>query len=81
LGFISIIIITVAAIIASAGAVIVIIMKQKQLNLTFSLLSYVQPAKSYKLKHLTKLEVVANDPSGCTFFMVPLPSSSDTHFC
>ncbi|KAF3333842.1 roothairless 1 [Carex littledalei] len=28
-----------------------------------------EPAKLYKLKHLTKLEVVANDPSGCTFFM------------
>jgi hypothetical protein len=38
----------------------------------------VQPGKLYKLKHLTKLEVVANDPSGCTFFMVPLPSSSDS---
>lgn len=28
-----------------------------------------EPAKLYKLKHLTKLEVVTNDPSGCTFFM------------
>ncbi|CAN1194334.1 hypothetical protein LINPERHAP2_LOCUS42523 [Linum perenne] len=26
-----------------------------------------QPAKLYKLKHLSKVEVVANDPSGCTF--------------
>ncbi|KAB1220521.1 Exocyst complex component SEC3A [Morella rubra] len=26
-----------------------------------------EPAKLYKLKHLTKMEVIANDPSGCTF--------------
>ncbi|XP_057434895.1 exocyst complex component SEC3A-like isoform X1 [Lotus japonicus] len=26
-----------------------------------------EPAKIYKLKHLSKLEVVTNDPSGCTF--------------
>ncbi|CAN0922129.1 Exocyst complex component SEC3A [Linum grandiflorum] len=26
-----------------------------------------EPAKLYKLKHLSKVEVVANDPSGCTF--------------
>lgn len=26
-----------------------------------------EPAKVYKLKHLSKVEVVANDPSGCTF--------------
>ncbi|KAI5403024.1 Exocyst complex component S3A [Lathyrus oleraceus] len=26
-----------------------------------------EPAKIYKLKHLSKVEVVSNDPSGCTF--------------
>ncbi|XP_054817382.1 exocyst complex component SEC3A isoform X1 [Prosopis cineraria] len=26
-----------------------------------------EPAKIYKLKHLSKVEVIANDPSGCTF--------------
>ncbi|TKY75120.1 Exocyst complex component SEC3A [Spatholobus suberectus] len=26
-----------------------------------------EPAKIYKLKHLSKMEVVTNDPSGCTF--------------
>ncbi|KAK7268143.1 hypothetical protein RIF29_20830 [Crotalaria pallida] len=26
-----------------------------------------EPAKIYKLKHLSKVEVVTNDPSGCTF--------------
>ncbi|QCE16583.1 Exocyst complex component Sec3 [Vigna unguiculata] len=26
-----------------------------------------EPAKLYKLKHLSKMEVVTNDPSGCTF--------------
>ncbi|XP_020202676.2 exocyst complex component SEC3A isoform X1 [Cajanus cajan] len=26
-----------------------------------------EPAKLYKLKHLSKVEVAANDPSGCTF--------------
>ncbi|KAF7817545.1 exocyst complex component SEC3A isoform X1 [Senna tora] len=26
-----------------------------------------EPAKIYKLKHLSKVEVTANDPSGCTF--------------
>ncbi|KAG6626697.1 exocyst complex component SEC3A isoform X2 [Carya illinoinensis] len=26
-----------------------------------------EPAKLYKLKHLSKVEVIANDPSGCTF--------------
>ncbi|GMI82579.1 exocyst complex component sec3A [Hibiscus trionum] len=26
-----------------------------------------EPAKLYKLKHLSKVEVVTNDPSGCTF--------------
>ncbi|RVX15214.1 Exocyst complex component SEC3A [Vitis vinifera] len=28
-----------------------------------------QPAKLYKLKHLSKVEVIANDPSGCTFML------------
>ncbi|KAF9604135.1 hypothetical protein IFM89_002810 [Coptis chinensis] len=28
-----------------------------------------QPAKLYKLKHLSKVEVISNDPSGCTFFL------------
>lgn len=31
---------------------------------------HVQPAKLYKLKHLSKVEVIANDPSGCTFTLV-----------
>lgn len=29
-----------------------------------------QPAKVYKMKHLSKVEVVPNDPSGCTFLLV-----------
>lgn len=29
-----------------------------------------QPAKLYKLKHLSKVEVITNDPSGCTFTLV-----------
>ncbi|XP_020594062.1 exocyst complex component SEC3A-like isoform X2 [Phalaenopsis equestris] len=28
-----------------------------------------EPAKLYKLKHLSKLEVIQNDPSGCTFML------------
>ncbi|KAL7207820.1 hypothetical protein ACSBR1_029716 [Camellia fascicularis] len=28
-----------------------------------------EPAKLYKLKHLSKVEVVTNDPSGCTFML------------
>lgn len=28
-----------------------------------------EPAKLYKLKHLTKVEVVSNDPKGCTFIL------------
>ncbi|KAL7155191.1 hypothetical protein ABFS83_03G059400 [Erythranthe nasuta] len=28
-----------------------------------------EPAKLYKLKHLSKIEVVTNDPSGCTFML------------
>ncbi|KAF8775130.1 hypothetical protein HU200_004941 [Digitaria exilis] len=33
------------------------------------LLFIFQPAKLYKLKHLTKVEVISNDPSGCTFVL------------
>ncbi|KAJ4966816.1 hypothetical protein NE237_018665 [Protea cynaroides] len=28
-----------------------------------------EPAKMYKLKHLSKVEVISNDPSGCTFML------------
>ncbi|WOL03088.1 exocyst complex component SEC3A-like [Canna indica] len=28
-----------------------------------------EPAKIYKLKHLSKVEVMQNDPSGCTFML------------
>ncbi|KAG2557357.1 hypothetical protein PVAP13_8NG232303 [Panicum virgatum] len=28
-----------------------------------------EPAKVYKIKHLSKIEVVQNDPSGCTFLL------------
>ncbi|KAM3311192.1 hypothetical protein ACQJBY_031700 [Aegilops geniculata] len=28
-----------------------------------------EPAKLYKLKHLTKVEVISSDPSGCTFVL------------
>jgi hypothetical protein len=34
-----------------------------------------QPAKVYKVKHLSKVEVVQNDPSGCTFLLVWTPPS------
>jgi hypothetical protein len=33
-----------------------------------------QPAKLYKLKHLSKVEVLTNDPSGCTFTLVMFPN-------
>lgn len=33
---------------------------------------HLQPAKIYKLKHLSKVEVVSDDPSGCTFQLVLL---------
>lgn len=33
---------------------------------------FIQPAKMYKLKHLSKVEVITNDPSGCTFTLVRL---------
>ncbi|KAI3985934.1 hypothetical protein MKX01_039016 [Papaver californicum] len=35
-----------------------------------------EPAKIYKLKHLSKVEVVSNDPSGCTFMLVTFYASS-----
>ncbi|KAG4388155.1 hypothetical protein GLYMA_09G114500v4 [Glycine max] len=35
--------------------------------LKYSTGGVLEPAKLYKLKHLSKVEVVANDPSGCTF--------------
>lgn len=39
----------------------------------FSEISFcLQPAKLYKLKHLSKVEVLTNDPSGCTFTLVML---------
>ncbi|KOM51557.1 hypothetical protein LR48_Vigan09g021600 [Vigna angularis] len=35
--------------------------------LKYSTGGVLEPAKLYKLKHLSKMEVVTNDPSGCTF--------------
>ncbi|KAK7401116.1 hypothetical protein VNO78_12431 [Psophocarpus tetragonolobus] len=35
--------------------------------LKYSTGGVLEPAKMYKLKHLSKVEVVTNDPSGCTF--------------
>ncbi|KAL3514581.1 hypothetical protein ACH5RR_027298 [Cinchona calisaya] len=35
--------------------------------LKYSTGGVLEPAKLYKLKHLSKVEVVTNDPSGCTF--------------
>ncbi|EAY80614.1 hypothetical protein OsI_35793 [Oryza sativa Indica Group] len=35
-----------------------------------------EPAKVYKMKHLSKVEVVPNDPSGCTFLLF----ENDTSF-
>ncbi|XAR61815.1 hypothetical protein NMG60_11016338 [Bertholletia excelsa] len=37
--------------------------------LKYSTGGVLEPAKLYKLRHLTKVEVVANDPSGCTFIL------------
>ncbi|OAY78855.1 Exocyst complex component SEC3A [Ananas comosus] len=37
--------------------------------LKYSSGAVLEPAKLYKLKHLTKVEVVANDPTGCTFIL------------
>ena len=39
-------------------------------------INYYQPAKVYKIKHLSKIEVVQNDPSGCTFLLVRMPFSA-----
>ena len=38
-----------------------------------------QPAKLYKLKHLSKVEVVANDPCGCTFTLVKFHDGRDLY--
>lgn len=38
-----------------------------------------QPAKLYKLKHLSKVEVLANDPSGCTFTLVKFHNGWDLY--
>ncbi|KAJ6404814.1 hypothetical protein OIU84_012896 [Salix udensis] len=35
--------------------------------LKYSTGGVLEPAKLYKLKHLSKVEVIANDPSGCSF--------------
>lgn len=35
--------------------------------LKYSTGGVLEPAKLYKLKHLSKVEVISNDPSGCTF--------------
>ncbi|EXC07338.1 hypothetical protein L484_021246 [Morus notabilis] len=35
--------------------------------LKYSTGGVLEPAKLYKLKHLSKVEVIANDPTGCTF--------------
>ncbi|ONM07187.1 Roothairless 1 [Zea mays] len=37
--------------------------------LKYSSGAVLEPAKLYKLKHLTKVEVISNDPSGCTFVL------------
>ncbi|KAG6406392.1 hypothetical protein SASPL_133992 [Salvia splendens] len=38
--------------------------------LKYSTGGVLEPAKLYKLKHLSKVDVVTNDPSGCTFMLV-----------
>ncbi|XP_028181023.1 exocyst complex component SEC3A-like isoform X2 [Glycine soja] len=38
-----------------------------------------EPAKLYKLKHLSKVEVVANDPCGCTFTLVKFHDGRDLY--
>lgn len=43
----------------------------------FSHILHIQPAKLYKLKRLTRIEVMNNDPSGCTFTLVRLSISSN----
>ncbi|KQK14130.1 exocyst complex component SEC3A [Brachypodium distachyon] len=37
--------------------------------LKYSSGAVLEPAKLYKLKHLTKVEVISSDPSGCTFVL------------
>ncbi|KAL3734775.1 hypothetical protein ACJRO7_024019 [Eucalyptus globulus] len=37
--------------------------------LKYSTGGVLEPAKLYKLKHLSKVEVITNDPSGCTFML------------
>ncbi|KAG9138595.1 hypothetical protein Leryth_012935 [Lithospermum erythrorhizon] len=37
--------------------------------LKYSTGGVLEPAKIYKIKHLSKVEVVTNDPSGCTFML------------
>ncbi|XP_039139451.1 exocyst complex component SEC3A-like [Dioscorea cayenensis subsp. rotundata] len=37
--------------------------------LKYSAGGVLEPAKLYKLKHLSKVEVIANDPTGCTFML------------
>ncbi|KAK2993251.1 hypothetical protein RJ640_015730 [Escallonia rubra] len=37
--------------------------------LKYSTGGVLEPAKLYKLKHMSKVEVVTNDPSGCTFML------------
>ncbi|XP_020102760.1 exocyst complex component SEC3A-like isoform X2 [Ananas comosus] len=37
--------------------------------LKYSTGGILEPAKIYKLKHLSKVEVIQNDPSGCTFML------------
>ncbi|PIN19113.1 Exocyst protein Sec3 [Handroanthus impetiginosus] len=37
--------------------------------LKYSTGGVLEPAKLYKLKHLSKVEVLTNDPSGCTFML------------
>ncbi|KAL7245073.1 hypothetical protein ACSBR2_000418 [Camellia fascicularis] len=37
--------------------------------LKYSTGGVLEPAKLYKLRHLSKVEVVTNDPSGCTFML------------
>ncbi|KAF5817842.1 putative exocyst complex component Sec3 [Helianthus annuus] len=48
--------------------------KDQQTKAFLNVLKYsnggvLEPAKLYKLKHLSKVEVLTNDPSGCTFML------------
>uniref|UniRef100_A0A2P2MS87 Exocyst complex component SEC3A isoform X2 n=1 Tax=Rhizophora mucronata TaxID=61149 RepID=A0A2P2MS87_RHIMU len=49
--------------------------------LKYSTGGVLEPAKLYKLKHLTKVEVIANDPSGCTFTLVMLNFCISERLC